>query len=416
MEGSPFNRSGMMRRSPPSTPTPTQPQQPRRLQDKEEMEVVSTAEIQNWMGSIDQHLGEVCAIASEGKLNSDQKLKITNLCRKVGHGVSQLAVQYQSLKQNALRTHNSLKIMTEERDCVTDLKECVMEMNRTFKESCAKRQETAASSFADMVKKGSNNFVRPNTFSSVAIYPTDSSKTSDETKNIVQKIICPGEMKLKVRGVRKIGKGGLIISTETKEDLDKLRQSVQTASSGLTVDEPKKRKPRIIVIGVPASMAENEVYKSIYDQNLAEKLPTISRDTFLSMIKLSHKSGRKDVENCNYILEVPAIIRKALITQERLFINWTSCPVRDFTLVTRCYKCQQYGHAARTCKVAAPTCGHCGEEGHTISDCTKKSEAPKCATCLRFKKPASHKTGEQECPAKKSAENRYINSIDYEGA
>ncbi|KAJ8731623.1 hypothetical protein PYW07_004787 [Mythimna separata] len=267
-----------------------------------------------------------------------------------------------------------------------------------------------------MVKKGSNSFVRPNTFSSVAIYPRDNTKTSDETKNIVQKIVCPSEMKLKVRGVRKIGKGGLIISTETKEDLDKLKKTVQLASSGLTIDDPQKRKPRIIVLGVPASLAENEVFNCIYDQNLTDKLPTMTKEAFLTSIKLSHKSGRKDAENCNYIIEVPASIRKALIVQDRLFVNWTSCPVRDFTLVTRCYKCQQYGHAAKTCKVAAPTCGHCGEEGHTTQDCTKKADTPKCATCLRFKKPANHKTGDPECPAKKSAENRYINSIDYEGA
>lgn len=415
MDGSPFIRSGMTPRSPPSTPTPTSPQQPK--QNKEEAvnpaEPIPTPEIQNWLGSIEQCLNEVCAIANDGKLNSEQKLRISNLCRKVGHGVSQMAVRYQSLKSSAIQTHTALKTMTEARD----LADCLTEMNRTIQESCTKQEARRSdTSFADMVKKGSSNFVRPNPLSSVAIFPCDNSKSSDETRNMVQNIICPGEMKLKVRGVRKIGKGGLIISTETKDDLEKLKQTVQTASSELTVDEPRKRKPRIVVIGVPASMAENEVFKCLYDQNLADKLPTMSRDIFMTSIKLSHKSGRKDTENCNYVLEVPAVIRKALITQERLFINWTSCPVRDFTLVTRCYKCQQYGHAAKFCKNTAPTCGHCGEEGHAIQDCTKKAETPKCATCLRFKKPASHKTGDLDCPAKKSAENRYINSIDYEGA
>ena len=410
MDGSPFNRSGMTSRSPPPTPTPRPPEQPK-LNQGDAVETVCTSDIQHWMGSIEQCLNEVCATASDGKLNSDQKLKISNLCRKIGHGVSQMAVHYQSLKSKAIQTHTALKTMTEARD----LADCLTEMNRTIQESCSK-QGASATSFADMVKKGSSSFVRPKHLSSVAIFPSDNSKTSDETKNMVQNIICPGEMKLKVRGVRKIGKGGLIISTETKDDLEKLKQTVKTASSGLTVDEPRKRKPRIIVIGVPASMPENEVYKCIYDQNLSDKLPTMSRDTFMSSIKLSHKSGRKDAENCNFIIEVPAIIRKALITQDRLFINWTSCPVRDFTLVTRCYKCQQYGHAAKTCKVAAPTCGHCGEEGHSSQDCAKKANAPKCATCLRFKKQADHKTGDAACPAKIAAEYRYINSIDYEGA
>lgn len=102
--------------------------------------------------------------------------------------------------------------------------------------------------------------------------------------------------------------------------------------------------------------------------------------------------------------------------KDRAFINWSSCPVRDFTLVTRCYKCQQYGHAAKSCRETTYICGHCGELGHSIKECTKKEEEPKCATCLHFKKPSNHKTGAADCPAKIMAENRYINSIDYGGA
>lgn len=223
-------------------------------------------------------------------------------------------------------------------------------------------------------------------------------------------------MKLKVRSVHKTKNGGVIISTENKEDINKLKQTVQLSISGLTVDEPLKRRPRIIVLGVPTNMDKNEVFSCIFEQNLTDKLPTMTRDTFLSTIKLSHKSGKKDAPTCNFIIEVSATIRKALISQSRVFINWTSCPVRDFTLVTRCFKCQQFGHAAKTCRETVPTCAHCGREGHASNECPNKAQPPKCATCTRFKKPNSHKTGDTACPAKKIAENRYISSIDYEGA
>lgn len=125
-------------------------------------------------------------------------------------------------------------------------------------------------------------------------------------------------------------------------------------------------------------MAESEVYSCIFEQNMVDKVPSMTRDTFLSSIKLSHKSGRRDSDHHNLILEVSAVIRKALITQDRVFINWTSCPVRDFTLVTRCYNCQQYGHAAKSCKNTAPVCGHCSEEGHSIKECTKKNDSKMC--------------------------------------
>ena len=142
----------------------------------------------------------------------------------------------------------------------------------------------------------------------------------------------------------------------------------------------------------------------------------MSLEKFLASIKLNHKSGKKDAAPCNYVIEVSASIRKALITSQRVFVNWSSCPVRDFTLVTRCYKCQQYGHAAKSCREDTSTCGHCGVIGHSIKECTKKAEPAKCATCLHFKKPCNHATGDSDCPARKLAEKRYINTIDYEGA
>ncbi|XP_028174370.1 uncharacterized protein LOC114362981 [Ostrinia furnacalis] len=407
MEGSPFNRSALTQRSPP--PTPTQ-HAPPAAPVMEPLEVVATSELQNWMKSIEQCLNEVCIISSEGKLNTDQKLRISNLCRRVSNGTSQMAVQYQSLKQKAIQAHSNIQVLKESQDISQQLQDLKKSIEVTSKPI------SGAFSFADMVKKSPVNFIQPKNFSSVAIYPNDKMKSSEETKSLVQKIIKPEEMKLHVRGLRKTRDGGVIISTNSKDDIEKIKQSTQLRTSGLIIDETKKRKPRIIVLGVPASMDETEVFKCIYHQNLADKLQNTSLEAFMSSIKLSHKSGRKDTETCNYVIEVTAQIRKTLIANDRVFVNWSSCPVRDFTLVTRCYKCQQYGHAAKTCREANITCGHCGEVGHVLKDCNKKDEPSKCATCLHFKKPNNHKTGDAECPAKKLAEQRYINTIDYEGA
>ncbi|KAL0833096.1 hypothetical protein ABMA28_001206 [Loxostege sticticalis] len=414
MEGSPFNRSALTGRSPPATPrdphaVPAPSPAPCQHQE-EPPTVMSTPELQNWITGIEQCLNEVCAISTEGKLNSEQKLRINNLCRRVCHGTSQLVVTYQSLKQKAIQTHANLQHLKEN----YDLSQQLQALKQTVEEST--RPVPIAASFADMVKTSPNNFVQPSVVNSIAIYPTDKMKSSDDTKTLVQKIIQPDQMKLHVRSLRKTKNGGVIISTDTKDDIQKLKQSAQLTTSGLTLDEPHKRKPRIVVVGVPSSMQEKDVFNCIYQQNLADRLDGMTPEIFLKSVKLSHKSGKKDADTCNYIIEVPANIRKAIITKDRVFVNWSSCPVRDFTLVTRCFKCQQYGHAAKTCREEHNTCGHCGELGHLMKECPKKAEPPKCATCLHYKKPCNHKTGDPDCPAKKMAEKRYIDSIDYEGA
>ncbi|KAJ8737008.1 hypothetical protein PYW07_000279 [Mythimna separata] len=154
MASSPFSRGDRCARSPPPTPVPTaaprpvpapasHPQTPNR--SNEAMEVVSTPEIQNWMTTIDQCLGEVCTIASEGKLNSDQKMRISALCRSIGHGTSQLAVKYQSLKMKAVLANSTVKSLEDQLDLSQQLQELKMTVGASIKPN-------TGSSFADMDK------------------------------------------------------------------------------------------------------------------------------------------------------------------------------------------------------------------------------------------------------------------------
>jgi hypothetical protein len=208
-----------------------------------------------------------------------------------------MAVLYQSLKLKTVQAHSSLQTLHDQ----VDLSQRIQELQVSIEQSSS--MQSTATSFADMVKKGPNTFIQPTQVNSIAIYPKDK-KTSEETKSLVQKIICPERMKLHVKGLRKTRNGGVIISTDSKDDLAKIRTSEVLTSSGLTMDEPQKRKPRIVVIGVPSAMQEKEVFSCLYNQNLGDKV--LNLESFLSAVKLSHKSGQKDAETCNYVIEVTA--------------------------------------------------------------------------------------------------------------
>lgn len=405
---SPFNRSGLTPRSPQAPPpprdqedVPPEPDQP---------QVFATSDLQNWLSGIERFLTEICSTATEGKLNSDQKLKIHTLCRKIGHGTSQMVVQYQSVKQKFLSAQMSLQTMSEKRELAHHLE---LLTSAVFDN---KQQNTETLSYASMTKKGTQHLIRPSKLSTVAIFPEDKKKTSEETRALVQTIINPEELKLQVRGVWNTKNGGVIISSENKEDIKKLKSSEKLTSSGLTVAEQDKRKPKMIVFGLPKDLEEKEFFDHLFVQNIAPKLSDLSRDQFIRCVRLSHKSGKKEAQTCNFILEIPANIRNVLKNQERVFINWSSFPIRDFTHVSRCFKCHQYGHSAKFCRDRNPTCGHCGQIGHEMRDCSKREVAPVCATCLRYKKPSNHRTGDEHCPARKHAVSRYIESTDYVGA
>lgn len=61
-----------------------------------------------------------------------------------------------------------------------------------------------------------------------------------------------------------------------------------------------------------------------------------------------HKSGYKDADACNFFLEMSTTISRALISEEKQFIYWLTCHMRDFTSVTRCYKHKQYENYGKT--------------------------------------------------------------------
>lgn len=156
---SPFGRSQLLRRSPPPTPTgpltPSDPNPPAPAENELPIEVISTPEIQKWIGSIDTILNEVCTIVGEGKMNSDQKLRVSTLCRKVSSGTSQMAVLYQSLKSKTIQAHTTIQHLQVQQNVVNSLQQ--------FREIVETKLNPpqANTSYAGMVKKGADNFVRP---------------------------------------------------------------------------------------------------------------------------------------------------------------------------------------------------------------------------------------------------------------
>ncbi|XP_028163725.1 uncharacterized protein LOC114355216 isoform X2 [Ostrinia furnacalis] len=409
---SPFNRSTMTSRSPP--PPQRRPTEEDSTPATSIIEVVSTEEIQKWISSIEKCLNDICYTSGEGKLNTEQKLRISNTSRNVLGGVSQLAVQYQSLKQKYISAQSMIKTLIDQKESSTALGDQIEDLKVSIRSTPKVEQPNV--SFADVLRTSKSSIVRPPSTSNIAIYPASKDKTSEETKKLIQTIIKPEELKLHIRGMRKTRGGGIIISAEGKDDLEKLKKSELLKTSGLNVEETTKRRPKVILLGVPTNTSEKDVFECLYEQNISGKYQHIDRNKFLSSIKLSHKTGKKDGPYCNYVLELTSELRKIFIDQERAYINWTSCPVRDYTLVTRCYKCHQYGHSAKFCRETESTCGHCGCAGHTIKECSKLLAPSTCATCRRFNKPSQHNTGAESCPARKIAEARYMSSINYEGA
>ena len=78
---------------------------------------------------------------------------------------------------------------------------------------------------------------------------------------------------------------------------------------------------------------------------------------------------------------------------EHIFLGFERFDVEKYIpLPRRCFKCQQFGHGARTCQATEDICPLCSGT-HKQDDCPNK-ESPKCPNC-----DGAHPATSRECPA-----------------
>lgn len=245
----------------------------------------------------------------------------------------------------------------------------------------------------------------------ITIFPQENSAIADsnETKQTIISNVAPSKEKLKIINVRKINNKGVLIETKTEEDLKRVLENAKLKAAGLKAGLPAKIKPRILIKNVPSNMEEKEIASAVRHQNL-EQYP---KDKLQEHFKLSFKTGPKDRETVNWVAEVSPEARKKIMKESRIYIGWHACNVQDFLAVTRCYKCQSFGHIAKHCKATVDTCGHCTENGHHQKSCSNAKENPSCVNCKRAGKPHNHSSRSRDCPAYLLAVKTHISKIDY---
>ena len=295
-----------------------------------------------------------------------------------------------------------------------ETEEVVNKMDKT--QVGTKSDKEKPMTFAEKLKSQGTNFAEIRAAVSprhvIAIYPKGGSiyKSSDETKAALVISMVPVKEKLKIRAVKKIGNNGLLIETTTKEDMTKIIQNERLKAAGLVAGPVAKKRPQIIIYDVPKEISDNNLLSSLRRQNLEG----MDKETVKDGVVILHKKVNKDSETSNYIVEAKTEIRNKLINQGRVFIGWHSLRVRDYINVSRCYKCQDYGHVSKHCRATCDICGHCGTEGHTYNTCPNKNKDPKCINCKKRGREHEHSTRSRVCPSYSIALENHISRIDYD--
>lgn len=118
-------------------------------------------------------------------------------------------------------------------------------------------------------------------------------------------------------------------------------------------------------------------------------------DEFCLDFRVAFRKGKRGDPSLNLVCEVDPSLRNVLLKKERLYVSLCSCRFVDSISVSRCFKCQDFGHMAKFCR-GKEVCRHCGLEGHKSEGCPTPDGVDVCPCNLR-KLEHQHRVGSADC-------------------
>nr|XP_042910466.1 uncharacterized protein LOC122271868 [Parasteatoda tepidariorum] len=238
------------------------------------------------------------------------------------------------------------------------------------------------------------------------MYPKDENGASDDTRSQVTNSIDPIKLKLGVRGINRIRKGGIVVQLTNEEEIQKLKLEIEKSNIGdkFACARPRTLNPKIWLYDVPEDVNKENLIDKIRDQN-----PPLKNSVMKMCFPLRAKEGS------HWVIEVDPDTFHKIIYLEKINIGWNRIRTKEFLRVTQCFKCYRFGHVARYCKDKS-VCANCTEHDHTMENCKNKSICINCKTTREdhnLKLNINHDATNRNCETYKWEMERLVKKIYY---
>ncbi|KAF6197407.1 hypothetical protein GE061_020237 [Apolygus lucorum] len=220
--------------------------------------------------------------------------------------------------------------------------------------------------------------------------------------------INPKDLGLDIKSSRSTMGGGVVVEVNGPVNIKSLQDNDVIRGMGFTVREAPRKLPRILVHGVPSSFTADELQAEFWKSCSAEGDWKERKAEFLPI----HKAGPRGLPETKWVIEVSQAVRAMIVGEGKIRLGWIICRVVDHVSVSRCYKCQKFGHVAKGCN-RDEICGWCSEKNHSFKDCPTRDQPACCTNCKEAGRPNQHDAGSLGCPSYRIAIENQVRLTDY---
>lgn len=256
----------------------------------------------------------------------------------------------------------------------------------------------------------------------VLVSPVEPSMEVDDIKKAI-KTSCMKDRNLPTPGDVVITKNKQVIlkmnSRGETEIISNALREAEELKDKVKINIPKRKRERMLVLSVDPEVTEEMVQETLESalmdmegrdslhRGLSIKLNSNGLDDQARVILQElYKQAKPEVHvirsiktrngRLNWLIDVDKNGRDHLIQRRRLCIDFDRYRVVDFVPITRCFKCQAFGHYAGSCKgdLHCPKCSG----AHILKDCNETEVI--CCNCY-FEDATgdcSHRADSPDCP------------------